>query len=346
MKHGYFHGILYGSFRSFFVALTATIGVAFGVILFISILGGIAATNDEVERDYKVEIVPNAKGVRKALSKKSPVILQLNINGIIGTEQLNMDTVREQLVESREGDLKKDRVKAILLTINTPGGTVTDSDGIYRAIKAYKEQYKVPVYAYVDGLCASGGMYVASAADKVFASDVSLIGSIGVLSPSFFNVSELINTIGIKTLTISEGKGKDAMNPLRPWKPDEDKMYREIIEYYYKMFVNIVTEARPDINKEKLVDTYGAHIFPAEEAKSIGYITEANHSRNETLKLLLKEIGIDDDYYQVVQLDPNSWAAKLFSSESPIFGGTVKHKLEMPQEYDARLSGKFMYLYQ
>ena len=95
---------------------------------------------------------------------------------------------------------------------------MVDADGIYRAIKHYKEQYQVPVIAYVDGLCASGGMYIACAADKIYATDVSLVGSVGVLFPSFMNFSKLLDTVGVQSLTISSCKGKDDMNPLRPWK--------------------------------------------------------------------------------------------------------------------------------
>jgi protease IV len=346
MRHSFFHGIFYGSVRSFFVALTATVGVAFGFVFFIVIVGGISSTTSkDVDQEYDVEILANAEGVRKVESKKSPAILQLNIHGIIGTEALNMNTIGQQLIESREGTLKKDRVKALFLHINTPGGTVNDADGIYRAILAYKEQYDVPVYAFVDGLCASGGMYVASAADKVFATDVSLIGSVGVLSPPFFNFSKLIEKIGVESQTISAGIGKDDMNSFRPWKPDEDKMYKEIIKYYYDMFVNIVISARPDIGKENLVEKYGAGIFPAALAQEYGYIDQANASRNEALKRLLHEIGIDDDYYQIVGLQSSNWASKIFSSTNPLFHGTVNHKIELPQEVDSRLSGKYLYLY-
>lgn len=346
MRHSFFHGIFYGSIRSFFVALTATIGIAFGFLFFLLIIGGISSTtSNEVQQDYDVEILANAEGVRKVESKKSPVILQLDIHGIIGAETLNMNTIRQQLIESREGELKKDRVKALLLHINTPGGTVNDADAIYRAILAYKEEYKVPVYAYVDGLCASGGMYVASAADKIYASDVSLIGSVGVLSPSFFNFTGLIDKIGVKSQTISEGIGKDDMNPFRPWKPDEDKMYKEIIKYYYNVFVNIVISARPQIGKDNLVEKYGAGIFPAQLAQEYGYIDQANASRSETLKRLLNEIDIEDDYYQVVGMSSSSWASRIFSQSNPLLQGTVSHKLEMPQELDECLSGKYLYFY-
>lgn len=345
--HSFFHGIFYGSVRSFFVAITTTVGIAIGLMIFLLIIGGVSSTTSkEIDQEYDLEILANAEGIRKVESKKSPVILQLNIHGIIGTETLNMNTIRQQLIESREGDLKKDRVKAIFLNINTPGGTVNDADAIYRSLLAYKEEYKVPVYAYVDGLCASGGMYVASAADKVFASEVSLVGSVGVLSPSFFNFTGLIEKIGVKSQTISEGKGKDDMNPFRPWKPDEDKMYKEIIKYYYDMFVSIVINARPEIGKEKLVEKYGASVFPAQLAQEYGYIDQANTSRNEALKRLLHEIDIDDDYYQVIGMKSSNWASKIFSKSNPLLQGTVNHKIELPQEIDASLSGKYLYLYQ
>jgi len=339
-------GITYSSYRTFCVAFSGAVGVFLGVLIIFSLIGAISTTTGrEIERSYTLEIAPNTEGVRKVLSKKSPVVLQLYIAGLIGSERLNMQTVREQLQESREGDLKDDRVKAILLRINTPGGTVTDSDGIYRALLAYKEQYNVPIYAYVDGLCASGGMYVASAADKVFASEISLIGSVGVLSPAFLNFSKLIEKIGVEALTLSEGKGKDDMNPLRPWKPGEDEMYKSIIKYYYDHFVNLVVKARPQIGKEKLIQEYGASIFPAEKAKEYGFIDGDGYSRNQALKLLLKEIGIEDDYYQVVELKEENWVSRLFSGQSSLLEGTMKHKLELPQEFDPQLSGKFLYLY-
>lgn len=346
MRHNFLHGIFYGSIRSFFVALTATIGISCGFIILLIIIGGISnTTSKEIVQEYDVQIIANAEGVRKAESKKSPVILQLNIHGIIGTEMLNMGTVTKQLIESREGALKNDRVKALFLHINTPGGTVNDADGIYRAIKSYKERFSIPVYAFVDGLCASGGMYIASAADKVFATDVSLIGSVGVLSPSFFNFSKLIDKLGVEALTLSEGKGKDDMNPLRPWKPGEDETYKNIIAFYYNMFVDIVTDARPNLSKENLIDKYGAKVFPAVKAQEYGFIDKSNTSRGEALKQLLTKIGIEDNYYQVVQMESSSWASKIFTGENPLFQGKVLHKLELPQEMESSLSGKYLYLY-
>lgn len=338
--------VLYAALRSFCIALFSMVGICLGiipVILLFSLLSGYNETAPETK--YTVEILPNAENIRKTMSKDAPVILNLDIHGVIGLETLNSQTVRRMLVESREDTLKKDRVKAILLNISTPGGTVTDADGIYRALKDYKEKYKVPIYAYVDGMCASGGMYVASAADKIYASDVSLIGSVGVIISSFLNVSQLMEKIGVNSLTLSAGKGKDDMNPLRPWKPGEQDNFKAIVDYYYDEFVTIVSSNRPKLSKEKLISVYGANVFPAEKAAEYGYIDGHGLSRNDTLKLLLKEIGIEDNYYQVVGMESKTWLHTLFNSQSTLFTGKVSHELLLPGELNSQLTNKYLYLY-
>lgn len=339
--------IFSSSIRSFFVGLFGMAGVVIGLILAFSLLGVLGgSSSSDIETTFSQEILPNASGVRKALSKDAPVILQLNIQGVIGDWDLDMKTVRQQLVESREGSLGNDRVKALLLNIQSPGGTVVDSDGIYRTIKAYKEKYKIPVYAFIDGLCASGGMYVACAADKIYATDASVIGSVGVVTPPFMNVSQLLEKFGVQSLTIAAGKDKDSMNPYRPWLPNESENFQHLIEYFYKDFVNIVASNRPNLTKEKLVQEYGARIFPAKLAQEYGYIDESGVSMSETLKRLTHEIGIQDDYYQVVTLS-HPWYTGLFKSHTMNMfkGGVIKHQLDFGPESHPRLSNQFLYLY-
>ncbi len=340
-------GIFVGAVRTFVMALFAIVGIGFGFLVFMAVIGAISSStgSKEIETHYTLEILPNADGVRKEISKKAPVILQINIDGVIGTETLNTSTIRQQLVESREGDLKKDRVKAILLNINTPGGTVVDSDNIYRALNAYKEQYKVPIYAYVDGMCASGGMMAACAADKIYANNVSLIGSVGVIAGWYMNFSKVLSKYDIQTLSFSEGKGKDELNPIRPWGPNEGDTLQAIMHYYYDMFVTIVNTARPAIGKDKLVKDYGAKVFPAPQAKEYGFIDESGISREATLKLLLTEIGIEDDYYQVVQMHSQDWLSKIFTSKNTLWQGKITHTLDLSEDYNPALSGKLLYLY-
>lgn len=340
--------ILYSAIRALVVAFCVVIGLCLGFVFISVLLGALSSggTENKLTTVNTEEILPNAEGHRETLSNDAPVILQVNVNGVIGLEDLDTKSVRQQLVESREGNFKGDRVKGILLYINTPGGTVTDADGIYRALGDYKKKYQVPIYAYIDGLCASGGMYVALAADKIFASDTSLIGSVGVIAPTFVNLTKLLDKIGVEALTISAGKEKDALNPLRPWKPGEDENYRHIVDYYYNHFVELVTNHRKDISKEKLVQDYGARIFPAPQAKEQGFIDASGVSLSDTLKELLKEAGITTDNYQVVRLENKGWWKSLFSSQaSALLTGKIQHQISISPEIDLLLRNQFLYLH-
>ena len=341
--------IFFSLIRSFFVSFFAIIGLCLGFIPAILIVGSLTSTasiSTTPETTYTPEIVANAEGVRKVISNETPTILKLNVSGIIGTDKLNMNSFRTQLIESREGIFEKNPVKAILLHIESPGGTVVDADGIYRAIKSYKEQYKIPVYAYVDGLCASGGMYIAAAADKIYASDVSLIGSIGVISPPIFNFSKTMDKLGVEALTLSAGIGKDDLNSFRPWKSGEGDVYQKIINYYYDHFVNVMTLNRPELDKTKLIDEYGANVFSAKQAKEHGFIDGAGLSLNETIKMLTLAINISNNEYQIIQLDKKNWYTELFGNyTSTLFKGQIRHQFDFGSNLEPEMMNQFLYLY-
>lgn len=330
--------------RTFFTAFAKVAGFLLAFILIMLAINSFQEGTDSIPNNYDVEILPNAQGVRKEQSKSAPVILQLNIHGVIGAEGLEQKDIESLLVESRENSLKSDRVKAILLSINSPGGGATDADGIYRALLTYKERYKVPVIAYVDGLCASGGMYIACAADEIYASEVSMVGSVGVITSAFLNVSKTMDKIGVESLTLYAGKGKDDLNPLRPWKEGESNNFKEIIEATYKNFVDIVTSHRPALSKEKLVQELGANVYIAEKAKELGYIDGIVSGRDEALKIVLAKLSIEDDYYQVVKLDSTNWINQLFRSESPLLTGKIRHEL-FAEDVPLRLKNQPLYLY-
>lgn len=340
--------LFYSALKALLVCFCAVIGLVLGlffIIIAFSSLSSGSTTDSRIVAVNTEEILPNADGKRKSLSKDAPVILQLNIEGMIGVDSLTTNDMRQRLVESREGDFKDGRVKGILLYMNTPGGYSTDSDNIFRMLLEYKKQYQVPIYAYVDGLCASGGMYIALAADKIYASESSLIGSVGVIAPTFMNFTKVLEKIGVDTLTLSAGKEKDALNPLRPWKAGEEDNYRHIIDFLYNQFVDLVVTHRP-ISKEKLVDEYGARVYPSPIAKEHGYIDESGISLRETLKELVEAAGIQDDNYQVLKLEDKGWWKSLFKSEvSQLFKGEIVHRLSISPEVDMTMQNRFLYLY-
>src|SRR5207244_10146556 len=129
--------------------------------------------------------------------------------------------------------------------------------------------------------CASGGMYIACSAEKIFATDSSLVGHVGVLLPTMFNFSQLMDTIGVGSKTITAGKDKDIMNPFRPWKPNEGASLQAITDVLYTQFVDIVTKSRPKLTKEALIEE-GAQIYSVEEALRLGYIDDKTNSIDNT----------------------------------------------------------------
>lgn len=338
MKNENNESILRHSLRAFSVAAFGVIGVIIGCLLLIFILAFGLNALDKGSFSSNVKIMPDHLGNRKELPSTTPVLFVVPFQGVIGVDGLSASKIENILLKSREGDFKKDRVKGILLLMNTPGGSANDSDIIYRLMKDYKEQHKVPIYTFVQGLCASGGYYISCAADKIYASPVSLIGSIGVVSTPFFNVSDTIKKLGVEALTLSEGKDKDQMNPFRPWKEDEQKNYKQILSFYYDVFVDIVAQNRPLIPKEKLVCEYGAHVFPAPIAKENGYIDVASCEYKEAIKDLSLAAGIKEgEKYQVVKIDTKDWYQKIFEEK------TVHHEIDLSSNLKNQASVNYLY---
>lgn len=340
-----FESLLKSALEALFKTAFRIFGIVLGLIPILIVVGLIVSREDDrPAKLYNEFIEPTHTGRRALLSHTKKTILQISIEGTIGLQGLTKQRIEEMLVEASEGDLEKEGISGILLLINTPGGTVVDSDGIYRAIRSYKEEHGIPVFAFVDGLCASGGMYIASAADQVFASDVSIVGSIGVILSPFFNVSEPMEKLGIKSKTLYKGSGKDAMSMTRPWGENEDENIKMVVDHTYDLFVNLVSESR-GIPQETVVNKLGAHVFPAAVAKELHLIDETAATRNNTLFALVQMAGIDPDNYQVVSLQKENLFKNLLSANSPLFTGKIEHEMQL-NGLPNQLQGKLLYLYQ
>lgn len=339
--------IFISAVRSFCTSFAAIIGILIGIALIFFILMTFSAPNIYPKKS-DLTIAPDANGNRDLLPQSTPVILKIDIKGVIGTGDLTEDKFQKLLLDSREGMLNHDRVKAVLLYMNTPGGTVTDGDGIYRALLEYKKKYQVPVYAYVDGLCASGGMYIACAADKIFSTVSSVIGSVGVIIGPAFNVSQLMDRYGIQSLTITEGKNKDMLSPFRPWREGEDRSLRDVTASIYEHFLSVVLAARPKMQRDKLVNEYGAQIYMAEKAQEYGYIDVADSDYNAALSELVKAAHLPDETsYQVMEISvPHSLFTDFASEKLSLLNGKLTHTIRLSPYMDSELSGRFLYLYQ
>lgn len=347
MKYAY-QSILSSIIRSFCTALFAVIGIGIGVVILLVFFAALFSkgTTKDITAKYSVEVLAGPNGTREALSDSQPLILQVDISGPIGMGDMNGASIRELLVESREGQLKNNRVKGVLLNMNTPGGTVISADDIYRALKEYKREFNVPIYAYVDGLCASGGVYVTCVADKIYSPDSSLIGSVGVLA-QFFNVTDLLEKIGVKALALTEGNFKDDMNPFHSWTKEEQDRIAALVKFYYGQFVDLVVSTRKGISKEALVSEYGAQVFPAPTALKHGYIDVSGVEKGAAVRDLAKAAGIADNTpYQVVSLKQKKWLSGFLEAKSILFTGKCTHQLELPGVHSFDPANQFFYLYQ
>jgi signal peptide peptidase SppA len=339
--------IFLSAIRSFFKAFLGFLGLFFALIP-IFFITAILLEDHGTQIKNILTILPDDKGNQDLLPSQAPVILRLDVHGVIGQDFLTASNFESLLLESQKGLLEKDRVKAILLHVNTPGGTVSDSDGIYRLLMSYKKKHQLPIYVYVDGMCASGGMYISSCADKIYSSPTSVIGSIGVILGPFFNIVQTLEKIGVEAQTLTEGKDKDMMSPFRKWEKGEDLCLKNLAAYFYQRFVSIVTLARPKLDKEKLISEYGAQVFDPLRAEELGYIDIGNADYTFALKELAKAANIDEKTpYQLVTLQPKSkWLSELIQGKSPLLTGQIKHVLQIGPKIYSENNEPFSYLYQ
>ena len=338
--------IFKSTLRAFFKTFAAILGllVALGLALF-----ALNFTDESIKKPEKGELMvaADAEGHRKILEETAPVILKLKIKGIIGEGNLTTEKIENLLLDIEEGCIKKARIKGLLLDINTPGGLSKDSAGIFQAIKVFKAKHKIPVYAYVDGLCASGGMYIAAIADQIFATSDSIVGSIGARMGPFFNFAEGMEKIGIKSITITDGKDKDMLNPFRPWKEGESASIENLIKADYERFVSHMTMARPRLDKEKLVNEYGANVFDAAQGKEFGFIDIAGASYSQAIGALAKAAKIEPDKkYQVLEIKVKaSFLKEALENRSTLLQGKIVHSFETGSYFKPEMSGKLLYLY-
>lgn len=186
----------------------------------------------------------------------------VEVDGII-TEP---ESINKQIIEFGE----RDDVKAIVVRINSPGGGVGPSQEIYREVKRVSAKKKV--IASMGAVGASGGYYIAAAANKIVANPGTITGSIGVIM-EFANAEELLNKIGFKGYVIKSGEYKDTGSPLRSMKEDEKRLLQNVIDDVHRQFVDVVVENRKlklDVVK-KFAD---GRIFSGQQAKDIGLVDD------------------------------------------------------------------------
>lgn len=175
-------------------------------------------------------------------------------------------------------------VVGIILEINSPGGEITASDVIYKALLDFKEaQPGRVVVALLGDVAASGGYYVALAADYIMAHPTTLTGSIGVLISSI-NVKGLGDKLGVKDMTIKSGENKDLLNPLREPTAEEKAILQNVIDELYARFVGLVMKSR-DLTEETVHTLADGRVFSAGQALEVDLIDEIGYWDDAVAKM-------------------------------------------------------------
>ncbi len=172
----------------------------------------------------------------------------------------------QQVIDHLKKANQDDKVKAVVLFVDSPGGSVFASDEIYLQIKEMEK----PIIAGMGSLAASGGYYVSAPTDEIWASPHSLTCSIGVIS-QFLNVEEFANEYGITAVTIKSGQFKDTGNPFREFTEEDEALWQAIIDETYDAFVQIVAEGR-SMEEEAVRAVADGRVCTGQQALEMGLV--------------------------------------------------------------------------
>lgn len=286
--------------------------VAVGIAVLLLIFSGISSTIGR-KNDSKKELSqmnellygnnePQEKTEESGSSSKK--IAKLVVEGTIiddGTSSLfssggyNHESFMKQLAKIREDSA----VKGILLEINSPGGAVYETAEITRALKDLQKEKKIPIYSSMESQAASGGYYIAANSDKIFATEDTMTGSIGVIM-SNVNYSGLMEKLGISDATIKSGALKDIGSASRPQTKEDQEVLQAFVDSMYGRFVNVVAEGRKmdEAEVRKLAD---GRIYDGAQALENG---------------LVDSIGYPDQALEALRKDKNLSSAKVVTYTS------------------------------
>jgi protease-4 len=258
-----------GSGWRIFWGIVLALSVMANIALFLMLIGVVAVFATGQRGMLNEEVIREGSARNK--------IAVINLQGIIHG-QLASDFYQQLKVAGRDR-----RVKGLIVRVNSPGGTISASDQIYKQIRDFRKKENIPVVAFMQGVAASGGYYTSVACEKIIAEPTTITGSIGVIS-SFFVVQELLEEkLGVLPVTIKSGQKKDWPSSFREPAPEEIQyMQDKLITPAFERFVQVIAEGRKGtLDSDEIRRLADGGIFGAQEAldekliDDIGYMDEA-----------------------------------------------------------------------
>jgi signal peptide peptidase SppA len=201
-------------------------------------------------------------------------------------------------------------VRAVCLVINSPGGSPVQSAQIAGMIRQLSQEKKIPVFAFAEDIAASGGYWLALAADEIYADAMSVIGSIGVITASF-GFQELIAKIGIERRVYTQGPRKGMLDPFKPEDPEDIQRLYAIQADIHRQFVAFVKQRRGERLSKDDETLFGGDIWTGERALELGLIDGLGDLRT----VVRRKYGPDVRFFNIER--PASWLQKRFGRYFP-----------------------------
>lgn len=216
--------------------------------------------------------------------------IQTLAEGVIG-EESGVGPVIDALNSAREDG----RVSAVVVRVNSPGGSAAASQEVHRAILKVREANK-PVVVSMADVAASGGYYVAVAADRILANPATITGSIGVYA-QFLNVAELADEYGVKLETVKTGPYKDLGNPTQPFTEDERRVMQAVVEDSLDQFVSAIAEGR-GLESQEVRRLADGRVYTGSQARELGLIDDFG-GLEDAIDLAAELAGIEGEPHVV-----------------------------------------------
>lgn len=243
--------------------------IVFSVLLAGLIVEGFASTTDELADHPGYSWDENI--VSGAGSSK---IVQLFVTGVITGQQsaTGMPSMTEVLSEQLRYVEEDESVKAVVLRIDSPGGEVVATDELYNRLLRLKQVRRLPIVVSMGSTAASGGYYLATSGDTIFANPHTLTGSLGVIF-NLFNYSEAAKKLGITEYAIKSGRFKDIGSPVRPVTDPELQIFQTLVNESYNHFVDVIVKGR-NLTREHVLEIADGRVYSGEQAKQLGLIDQ------------------------------------------------------------------------
>ncbi len=216
---------------------------------------------------------PDKLSTTTASAKRHTALVR--VEGLISSSS---EASAKNVIEALRKAFKDTHTVGVVLEINSPGGSPVQSGEIYDEIRRLRQQYpKIPIHAVTSDVCASGGYYIAAAAQNIYANRASIVGSIGVRMDSF-GFTEAIAKLGVERRAYTAGSNKDFLDPFKPVNPTEVQHLQVMLDAIHQQFINAVKQGRGERLKDQ-PEIFSGLMWTGEQGVALGLVDALGGTR-------------------------------------------------------------------